>query len=151
METRQLFTDDEWTLVRDAPMNAGTGITALDAGIVSAAKEMVAVTKTLCTAAERYPNNDLIRVLVEDAGSDETSDQEEEEVPTVDQILAKVERAARLVEAKSPQDAPGFKQLVLEVADRAANASGSGILGFGEKVSDDEGRYLDRLRGLLQL
>jgi hypothetical protein len=150
IRTRQQFTDEEWTIVRDAPMSVSAGISALDFGLVSFAKEIAAVTKTLVDAPDRYPNNALIKAVVEDTVAAE-DEQEVDDKLSVDEILKLVAQAGSIVDEKVPGDAPGFKQLLMEVADRAANASGSGFLGFGEKMSDEEAAYLSKLRAVLDV
>jgi hypothetical protein len=154
MQVQQLFTEEEWALVTDAPMHAAMGITALDPGVVSAAKEFVTTIKTLSSAGKRYPDNGLICAIAEgdrgDEGEDADEDVEDQERLTVEEILARVGTAASIVETKVPGDAVGYKQLVLEAAEKAANASG-GFLGFGDKVSSDEAKYLDQLRNALRM
>ena len=55
--------------------------------------------------------------------------------------VATLEQAVSILEAKSPEDAPAYKQLVTEVAQSVAEAA--------KGVSAQENQALDRIRGAL--
>ncbi|MDC3962947.1 hypothetical protein KEG38_54560 [Polyangium jinanense] len=124
--------------------------TALDFGLISAAKEFSAAVKTLNDAAEKAPHNQLIQAIV-NANKDEQQASSSSEGFSVDLVIERVRQARSIVEAKAPAEAAEYKQMVLEVADRVANASGEGFFGTGKKVSDKEAEYLGKLRDALGL
>jgi len=69
-------------------------------------------------------------------------------------VLGRVREAANLVSQKaSPEEAKAYKQMVMDVAEKAANAAKEGgFLGFGGVlVSTAEESFLNEVRAALQL
>src|SRR5262249_978772 len=147
MSNKTSFTADEWKNLTEAPLLAGAGIMKADFGVVSMAKEFAAIIKTIAAAREVYPNNELICSLVADWETNQDNqtppDQDTLELAA---ILAKLQAAANLASQKAPAEAAEYKSFLYKVADVAANASGSGFLGTGARVSDAEADYLARLK-----
>lgn len=152
MASKESFTQEEWTKVAEAPMLAGLGVSMLDFGLVSFTKEFSAMIKAVAAARAEYPNNQLVQSLVAELESKEQNPPAEQgEKKTTDQILADLGTVAAIVDtrASSADEAREFKSFVFGVGEKVANASGSGFLGFGAKVSDAERDYLARLRAQL--
>jgi hypothetical protein len=147
------YTDPEWQQLKTAPLVAGIGVAAADFGVVSLAREIKAVTQAILTASAKRPDNALIKAVVTQLGEDEQSKPEAPPAPAnVEQIVAQMQAIGTLLAAKStPEEAAGFKAFVYEMADVSANASGSGFLGTGEKVSAKEAAYLAQLKAALGL
>lgn len=155
MSIRHLFSEEEWMTVTEAMSLAGVGVSCLDMGLVSFVHETTSIVKTISSASERYPDNALIVALTgpmpeEEAAEEGTGPIRTDKTTTLDEIFAFISKAVALVEAKTPNEAAEYKKLLLEVADGTANAAG-GFLGFGEKVSEAEAKYLERLRTELRL
>ena len=68
-------------------------------------------------------------------------------------ILEALGQSAALVDAKAPDDAPGFKAWLAGISQQVANASREGgFMGFGGvKVSDTEKASLDEISKALKL
>jgi hypothetical protein len=69
-------------------------------------------------------------------------------------VLARIKDAANLLSRKAtPEEAKAYKQMVMSVAEKAANASKEGgFLGFGGvRVSNAEQSFLNEVKAALQL
>ncbi|RYE82585.1 MAG: hypothetical protein EOO75_20475 [Myxococcales bacterium] len=148
MTNRTSFSDAEWALINDTLAGVGLVATALDVGVVSAVKEFRALVRTMVDAQSAYAGVELITAMVAEAETNKRSDSPPDApgVGFVDGILAKVPEAVRTVDAKAtPDEAQAYRRLLREVARATTEASGSGVFGTGEKVSDDERAFLTRL------
>ena len=68
-------------------------------------------------------------------------------------VLARIREAANLVSRKAtPEEAKAYKQMIMSVAEKAANASKEGgFLGFGGvRVSNAEQSFLNEVKAALQ-
>jgi hypothetical protein len=151
MADKTSFTQDEWKLVSSAPMLAGTGISALDWGVVKFAREFTAMVKVCMEAQETSADSPLLAAVL--AEEHEDNKPKEGEKLDVDAILGKLGQAAQLVDAKASTDeALRYKRFLVTVAERTAESAGDGFLGFGgEKTNAAERNYIDKLRGTLGL
>jgi len=117
---------------------AGMFVALVDRGFFDSFKEANALAHHLKEAHE-HSDSVLLRDLA--AGHDRpfgvTSSPEEVEQGTV----AALEQAVAALEAKSPEDLPAYRQLVLEVAQSVAEAA--------KGVSPQESEALDRIRAAL--
>lgn len=117
---------------------AGMFVALADRGFFDSFKEANALAHHL-RAAHEHSDSVLIRDLA--AGHDRpfgvTSSPEEVEGGTV----AALEQAVAVLEAKSPEDLPSYRQLVLDVAESVAAAA--------KGVSPHENEALDRIRAAL--
>ena len=150
MLTPQSLTPEQWDLVTDAPSLAGMAVTVMDFGVVSAVKEAAAIERTIRGAAEQR-STPLFQAILERVGDDDAAPVKTSGDPdeVVQEMLAKVGAAVRHVAAAAPDEAPSYRELILAVAEAAANASGSGWFGFGAKLSESEQQYLERLRAAI--
>ena len=152
MTTRADYTDDEWKLLMSSPTLVGMGVSLADFGLVSFAKEFTALIRAVIGAKEKYPNNQLVQALVaefekKDTGAEPPAPDEKK---SQDDMLGDIRKVAALVDSKAGADeARGFKVFLVDLSETVANASGEGFLGFGEKVSDKERDYLQKLRSTL--
>ena len=117
---------------------AGMFVALVDRGFFDSFKEANALAHHLKEAHE-HSDSVLLRDLA--AGHDRpfgvTSSPEEVEQGTV----AALEQAVAALGAKSPEDLPAYRQLVLEVAQSVAEAA--------KGVSPQESEALDRIRAAL--
>ena len=117
---------------------AGMFVALADRGFFDSFKEANTLAHHLREARE-HSDSALIRDLA--TGHDRpfgvTSSPEEVEGGTV----AALERAVSVLEAKSPEDLPAYRQLVLDVAESVAAAA--------KGVSPQENEALDRIRAAL--
>jgi hypothetical protein len=138
MATRADFTDEEWKAMQEGLTGAGMFVALADRGFFDSFKEANALAHHLREAHE-HSDSVLIRDLA--TGHDRpfgvTSSPEEVEGSTV----AALEQAVSVLEAKSPEDLPAYRQLVLDVAESVAAAA--------KGVSPQENEALDRIRAAL--
>jgi|SRR3954447_12204229 hypothetical protein len=138
MATKADFTDEEWKAMQEGITGAGMYVATIDRGFFDSFKEASALAHHL-REAQQHSDSVLIRDLA--AGHDKpfgmTASPQEIEQSTV----ATLEQAVSILEAKSPEDVPAYKQLVTEVAQSVAEAA--------KGVSAQENQALDRIRGAL--
>lgn len=117
---------------------AGMFVALVDRGFFDSFKEANALAHHLREAHE-HNDSTLVRELA--AGHDRpfgmTASPEEVEQTTT----AALEQAVAALEAKSPEDLPAYRQLVLEVAESVAEAA--------KGTSPQENDALDRIRAAL--
>jgi hypothetical protein len=138
MATRADFTDEEWKAMEEGIAGAGMFVALVDRGFFDSFKEASALTHHLREAHE-HSDSVLVRDLA--TGHDRpfgmSASPEEIEQSTV----ATLKQAVALLEAKSPEDLPAYRQLVLEVAQSVAEAA--------KGVSPQENQALDSIRAAL--
>ena len=138
MATKADFTDEEWKAMQEGITGAGMYVATIDRGFFDSFKEASALAHHL-RDAQQHSDSVLIRDLA--AGHDKpfgmTASPQEIEQGTV----ATLEQAVAILEAKSPEDLPAYKQHVLELAQSVAEAA--------KGVSPLENQAVDRIRGAL--
>ena len=138
MATKADFTDEEWKAMQEGITGAGMYVATIDRGFFDSFKEASALAHHL-RDAQQHSDSALIRDLA--AGHDKpfgvTASPQEIEQGTV----ATLEQAVAILEAKSPEDLPAYRQLVLELAQSVAEAA--------KGVSPLENQAVDRIRGAL--
>ena len=117
---------------------AGLYVAIVDRGFFDSFKEANALAHHL---REAHEHNDSVLIRDLATGHDRpfgaTASPEEVERSTV----ATIEQAVAVLEAKSPEDLPAYRQLVLEVAESVAEAA--------KGVSPQETQALDHIRAAL--
>ena len=138
MATRADFTDEEWKAMQEGITGAGLFVALVDRGFFDSFKEANALAHHLREAHE-HSDSVLVRDLA--AGHEKpfgmTDSPEEVEQITV----ATLKQAVATIEAKSPEDLPAYRQLVLAVAQSVAEAA--------KGVSQEENQALDHIRTAL--
>jgi len=138
MATRADFTAEEWKAMQEGITGGGMFVALVDRGFFDSFKEASALAHHLRDAHE-HSDSVLVRDLA--TGHDRpfgmTSSPEEVEQSTV----ATLQRAVAVLQAKSPEDLPAYRQLVLEVAESVAEAA--------KGVSPQENQALDHIRAAL--
>jgi hypothetical protein len=138
MASRADFSDEEWKALQEGINGAGMFVALVDRGFFDSFKEANALAHHLREAHDRS-DNVLIRDLV--TGRDRpfgmTASPQEIEQTTV----ATLQQAVTVLETKSPEDLPAYRQLVLDVAQSVAEAA--------KGVSPQENQALDRIRSAL--
>src|ERR1700751_5932621 len=120
MATRTDFTDDEWKAMQEGITGAGMFVALADRGFFDSSKEANALAHHLRDAHE-HSDSVLVRDLAtgHDRPFGATASPQEVEQSTV----ATLQQAVATLEAKSPEDLPAYRQLVLEVAQSVAEAA----------------------------
>jgi hypothetical protein len=138
MATRTDFTDEEWTSMQSGITGAGLFVALVDRGFFDTFKEANALTQHLRAAHERS-DSELIRELA--SGHERpfgvTASPQEVEQGTVSAL----QHGVAVLEAKSPEDLPAYRALVLDVAESVAAAA--------KGVSSQENQALERIRSAL--
>jgi hypothetical protein len=138
MATRADFTDEEWNAMQEGLTGAGMFVALADRGFFDSFKEANALAHHL-REAHQHSDSVLIRDLA--TGHDRpfgmSASPEEIERSTV----AALEQAVSVLESKSPEDLPAYRQLVLDVSESVAAAA--------KGVSPQENEALDRIRAAL--
>jgi hypothetical protein len=138
MATKADFTEAEWKAMQEGITGAGMYVAAVDRGFFDSFKEANALAHHLRTAHEQS-DSVLIRDLA--TGHDRpfgmTASPDEIERSTV----ATLQQAVAALEAKSPEDLPAYRQVVVDVAQSVAEAA--------KGVSPQENKALDSIRAAL--
>lgn len=138
MATRTDFTDEEWNAMQSGVTGAGMYVALVDRGFFDSFKEANALARHLRDAHEKS-DSALIRELA--SGHERpfgaTASPEEVEQSTVTAI----QHGVAALEAKSPEDLPAYKALVMDVAESVAAAA--------KGVSPQENQALDHVRAAL--
>jgi len=138
MATRADFSDEEWKAMQEGVTGAGMFVALVDRGFFDSFKEANALAHHL---KEAHEHNDSVLFRDLATGHDRpfgmTASPDEIEQSTV----AALGQAVAVLEAKSPEDLPAYRQLVLELAESVAGAA--------KGVSPQENQALDRIRAAL--
>jgi len=155
MATKADFTVDEWTQIQRAPFMAGLAVVAASpSGPFGVVKELFAVGRMLGAVKTQGTSNDLIKALVADieAGAKDLSAPAEMKGKPQEQVrsyaIESLRQVAALIDKKTkPDEAQGFKQWLVSVAQKVAEAAKEGgFLGFGgTQVSEQEASTIKEL------
>jgi hypothetical protein len=159
MTRQHSFTADEWTLLRLAPSLVwGEIIAAEPTGIFASIKEAVAGARGMTEAFRSNSELELFRALAADQSipgfpdpktllGEGPRDQQMQNFKAA--VLEHVRAAVDLVAQKaSPAEAGVYRKMLVDIAERAANASKEGgFLGFGGvRVSDSEQAFINEVK-----
>ncbi len=149
MTSKAEFSAEEWDLVSDAPMLAGFILaTAQRGGSIS---ESFSMAKSWVEARQTHGDSELLDAIVaEKPEVDRKRFGSREELHT--KGLEQLGQAVALLEEKAtPEEVETYKQFVITLAQRVAEANKEGgFLGIGgEKVSDAEQARLAEIAATL--
>jgi hypothetical protein len=138
MATKADFTQEEWEAMQKGITGAGMLVAISDRGFFDSFKEASALAKHL-NEAHAKSDSPLVRELADTHGSHfgVTTSPSEVEQGTVDSLHT----AVAALQAKSPDDLPAYKQLVIDVAESVAEAA--------KGVAPNESNALDTVRSAL--
>ena len=147
MTTKQDFTSEEWNLLLAAPVHAASYIMTADMSLMGAIREMRALDKMITNPAPPESAGQLIGSVIADIQA-KSKNKEKLVAPPAEEgqdprepARQGLRQAAALVEAKcSPEEAAGFKQWLVEIAQTvaAADKEGSHFGIGGQRISDKE-------------
>jgi hypothetical protein len=138
MATRADFTDEEWKAMQEGLTGAGMFVALADRGFFDSFKEANALAHHLREAHE-HSDSVLIRDLATGHDRPFGMSASPEEIEQI--TVATLEQAVSVLETKSPEDLPAYRQLVLDVSESVAAAA--------KGVSPQENEALDRIRAAL--
>ncbi len=149
---RSSFQEAEWAKVRRAPVAAMYVIaTASPSGVRGLLKEFSAAEETIASAGEGAEPASLVANAFGDGIAKEDLEAFRKEMPDMEHLLAEIHDAYVVVSRKGAPEASAFRDLVVKVAQRAAEATKEGgFLGIGgTTVSAEEQRALERIQSAL--
>jgi hypothetical protein len=162
MAKQDSFTAEEWNLLRLAPSLASSGTAASDpSGIFGSIKEATAGAARMAAAFKSSGGLELLASLAADRSIPSMTDpksllgegsREQQMQNFKSAVLQRLKSAADLVAAKgSPVEADAYRQMLVSVAQKAAEASKEGgFLGFGGvRVSDKEQAFISEVKNAL--
>jgi hypothetical protein len=138
MATRADFTDQEWEAMQEGIAGAGMFVAIVDRGFFDSFKEANALAHHLREAQE---HSDSVHVRDLAAGHDRPFGMTDSPQEIEQGTTAALRQAVAALEAKSPEDLPAYRQLVLEVAEGVAEAA--------KGISQQENEALDSIRAAL--
>ena len=137
------FTPDEWAKVLTAPMLAGMAMTLAEpTGLFGILKEGMASGRALLEARNDPGASALSKAVAADMETSEGRTAAREALQSElsskspaeikQRAISTLAEVAAILDAKAPQDAAGFKDWLLHIAERVAEASTTGgLFGFG--------------------
>jgi hypothetical protein len=152
--------DAERNTLLGGPVSAAMAVMSVDLGIVSCAKEALAMGRELAEASKRYADNPLIAGLFDPEAIKKGIRPDKLEVTpddvragkVLDKALVEVDQAMELARAKTDDaGARQFANLIVGCCEAVAQAAGKGLFGSGEKVSEGEKAALAKVRSHLGL
>ena len=159
MAKQDVFTSDEWNLLRLAPSLIAGGVSAADpSGIFGSLKEATAGASGMSEAFKAHGALELFASLAGDRSIPGMPDpksmlgegsREQQLQNFRSAVLQRVKSAVDLVAAKgSPAEAEAYRQMLVAVAEKAAEAAKEGgFLGFGGvRVSDREHSFIGEVK-----
>jgi hypothetical protein len=134
------FTEEEWNTLREGPTSAGMIVLVSSKG--GSFRETWALAKTFAEARKQHGESELLDALVADKPDTPRFRSPEE---AQQQGLERVRQAVALLQEKAPEDVDGYKQFVLEVAGRVAEAHKEG----DQAVSPEEQEAIANIESAL--
>ena len=160
MTLKDNFTADEWFKIMTGPGQAGAAVVVSSpSGVTGLLAEAQAIAAGVRESVSREGRTPLMEAMAADLMG---TPPDPKDLPRQDPIkgmdearsraLEGVRQAVYLVASKtSPEDAAAYRQMLLTVAERTAQAAKEGgFMGFGgEQINDKERTVLDELRALI--
>ncbi len=156
MTTRNDYTDEEWTVLRRAPLVAGFAVSLADpGGPIEITKETMAALKAVAAPPGDEPL--LIAVSQDGMAQAQAHHNVMKEIglkgaTAREQIVEELRRVNGILAAKAtPDEAASFRGWLVQAAeDAAAAAKEGGFLGIGAtRISEGEKAMLAQLREIL--
>jgi hypothetical protein len=116
-------------------------------GMMGTARELKAIVEFAGEAATQYGDDPVMSGLLEQLQGNFMDDVNIEAIDA-NAVLAGINGLDSLL---PPHIAATVKPFIYELAERVANAAGTGLFGTGEKVTGTEAQYLEILRTQLGL
>ena len=164
LTTQAGFTTEEWTLLRTVPLFVAVGVSSADpSGILGSIKEAAAGMTGMIESLQQGTKIELLGAMLADKSMPGMPDpktlfgegnSEQKMANLKSAVLGRIREAANLVNSKAtPEEAMAYRQMIMSVSEKAANASKEGgFLGFGGvRVSNAEQSFLNEVKAALQL
>ena len=158
MTTKKDYTTEEWELLMMAPPAAATYIITADMSVMGAMREIKALSKALKHPTPPEAAQELVNSLIIDIQA-KTKNKESLEAPTAEEgqdprepTRQSLQEAAVLLDEKcTPEEAAGFKQWLMDIAQAVAEADkeGSHFGRGGVRVTEKEEAALAEIKAIL--
>jgi hypothetical protein len=161
MVSKSDFSPAEWKKLVQSPLLAGFAISAADpSGFIAHLKEAFAEAKLLGEAKASGADGSLQKSIADELLTSGGQADAREAIRTIAAAASPQQMATRAVdalkdvrsilEAKAPQEAAAMKNWLAQIAQKVAEASGDGFMGFGGvQVSEIEKATLQDVRTAL--
>jgi hypothetical protein len=149
---RKTYTDAEWNKVRGGPLAAMYLVaTASPSKGGDAVAELAAAAGAVAESIKTVSPTSVIGVAFGGGLTQAEVDILKRDAPPAERILGMIQEGYAAVKAKSPADAAAYAAMVLNAAQKTAEAAKEGgFLGIGGKqVSNEEQAALDAIRAAL--
>jgi len=149
---RKRYTDAEWIKVRGAPLAAMYLVaTASPSKGTGAVAELAAAADAMAESIKTVSPTSLIGTAFGGGLTQAELDLLKKDAPPTDRILGMIRDGVAAVKAKNPGDAAAYTAMVMNVAQKTAEATKEGgFLGIGgTQVSDEERAALNAIRAAL--
>ena len=162
MTTRTDYTDEEWKSIKAAPLLAGMYVSMVaKSGPIDTAKEALAISQSLAELVKKGSANQLIATMIEEVKPKEGEAVQTREgisvnVKTLEELhkatIDTLQQASAALTKAMPEETAEYKQFVLTVAQRVAEAGKEGgFLGIGgTRVSAAETRAIQEIGDALE-
>lgn len=156
------FTPEEWQTILESTMMAGVAVSAADpSGLFGVIQESVASARAVHDTDRSDRSPELLREISAELDSHDRRQAVRDAIAeslwgspppeVIEKALETLSRAAALVAAKAPEDAPAFKTWLRAISSSVAEAATEGgFLGFGGvRVSPSEKATLAQISATL--
>jgi hypothetical protein len=151
-ELRNSFDDAQWMKMRMAPMAAIYLVaSASPSGPIGLFKEFAAVSDAVTDAVKDVSPTSLVGTAFGGGLTKDELDKLQKDSPTKENALQSIQEGLLVVSKKSPADIEAYRELVMNVAQKVAEASKEGgFLGIGgTRVSKEEEQALAAIKTAL--
>ena len=162
MTNKSNFTPDEWSVLLQSMIAAGTAVSAAEpSGLWGLLKESFAEGTALAKAKTDPGTNALIKAMVDDFNTADGSTARDalknklkgsKPAEIKDKCIETLRTAAAIVDAKAPGDAAAYKGWLQQISQHVAEAAneGGGLFGGGVPVSEAEKATLSEIAKALK-
>jgi len=142
MSNGTAYSDEEVHLLAHGPLIVMMATTTAD-GItpLGLLRESAAVAGFMSDAQDKYTDNLLVLLVIDRQNAIDKALLEDRSYAD---LIAMVDDLSAMLQ--DDQDTLGYKQFLLDVADKTANAAGGGAFGSGVKVSPQEAEFITYLK-----
>ncbi|MFN8373728.1 MAG: hypothetical protein U0694_12750 [Anaerolineae bacterium] len=142
MSNGTAYSDEEVHLLAHGPLIVMMATTTAD-GItpLGLLRESAAVAGFMSDAQNKYTDNLLVLLVIDRQNAIDKALLEDRSYAD---LVAMVDDLSAMLQ--DDQDTLGYKQFLLDVADKTANAAGGGAFGSGVKVSPQEAEFIAYLK-----
>ncbi len=159
MTAREQFSDEEWTKVSGLSGLVIMAACLSDGHVMPSIRELTAGAEALTESVRRYPDNAVVQAFAASASMKATDETKQETqaaakvegvAGAVDAFVAEIGEAVALLRAHVTTDEFGqVAEVLTSTATAVVGRIGAGFMGGGDKVTDSERGFLDRLAAIL--